>query len=230
MVAKKESSRKKIKTSHGDSDTVVVAIGTADILQATSVEQVRALQAQLLQLAQQAEKRLVTLQAQKAPDFTDGCFTKLIDSNQSQDQDIGNNMCSRSITAQFTTGPNAKPFSISLSVANWEGDEEIDIDSELFDISKDVNDEIEDCFGMPTQEEIDGFLLQAGLGKAPLTRLCPKNDNKNNSAEICRRFAYGEIINEALKLVAEKHGWEDNCGVGLGLGNEHIYSLLGLEY
>jgi hypothetical protein len=38
------------------------------------------------------------------------------------------------------------------------------------------------------------------------------------------------VICEAIELVVEKYGDEDNCGVGLGIGSEDIHGLLGLSY
>ena len=33
-----------------------------------------------------------------------------------------------------------------------------------------------------------------------------------------------------LQLLIAKHGYEDSCGVGLGIGTECIYGLLGLDW
>lgn len=84
-----------------------------------------------------------------------------------------------------------------------------------------------DCIGKPTQDEIDEFLTKAGLIGAQ-TRITCERDNINETTR--KRFVYAEVINEALELIGEKHGWEDSCGVELGMGNEEIYGLVGLDY
>ena len=83
-------------------------------------------------------------------------------------------------------------------------------------------------FGEVTRKEIDTFLVNAGFGLKPLTRITA--DGKDRDVTVLRRFAYAEIMNEAFGLIGEKHGWEDGCGLGLGIGNEEIYGLMGLDY
>ena len=112
-------------------------------------------------------------------------------------------------------------------MVDYEGEDNITISSELFEAQKEESDHELD-FGEITREDVDAFLKKAGFGLKPVTRLTA--DGKVTDVTILRRFAYAEVINEALELLGEKYGWEDDCGVELGIGNEHMYSHMGLDY
>jgi hypothetical protein len=147
-----------------------------------------------------------------------GCGVCLIKSNQSQDQDVGCNMCSRSVDASFTAGPKAAAFTISFSCEDMEGDETIVVESELFHYEEG------DCSDV-SDDEIAEFLQKAGLFDA---RSKHAEDDESDAQR--RRWVYGEVICDAVELVVDKHGHQDNCGVGLGMGSEDIYGWLGMEY
>lgn len=95
-------------------------------------------------------------------------------------------------------------------------------------LDKDGNDTLKDTVGAPTQEELDDFVTRAGFGMAPISAISAEQPNFDDAN--LRMFAFGGVINEAMDLFAEKYGCEDDCGVGLGIENEEIYSLLGLHY
>ena len=143
----------------------------------------------------------------------------MIDSNQSQDQDLGYNMCSRDVSATFTAGPKAAKFSISFSNENVEGDETIVVESDLFRYEDNECDDIDD-------EEILAFLTKAGLQDA-----VPQRANGDYSdPAVRRRWVYGDVVYDAVGCVLEKYGYQDAYGVDLGMGQEDMYGWLGLEY
>lgn len=190
-----------------------------EIASCATENEVIALQDALDALAKTAEARFVDLR-KTSKDFTKGCLVKMTSSNQSQDQDVGYNMCSRDVDATFTAGPNAAEFSISFSNENVEGDETITVESDLFILE-------EGDFGEVTDVEITEFLKKAGLFEVK-TRNSESEDDADDATR--RRWAYADVISEAIELVVEKYGYEDNCGVFLGMGSEDIYGLLGLNY
>lgn len=243
---------KKMKVSDDKSTSVVSSSAdyhwlhqaADEIDRANTVQEIAAIRTHLERLLQQAEAQLCSIK-EKSQDFRDtGCMVKLVESNESQDQDLGFNMCARQVWAKFTAGPRKAPFHLNIEVKDWEGEEEINIDSNLFDLCKESSDDddMKDCFGMPTAEEITEFCLAAGMGLCPITQsyqssatrttTTDDDDNENKAQLLLRRqtFAYAEIVNEAFELLGEKYGWEDSCGVGLGIGNEEIYELMGLDY
>ena len=219
------SPTKKAKLNNNDIDALEKLIQEG-IEKATSREEAEELHFVLNKLANVANNKKFELM-KGSDDFRDGCLVELIDSNQSQDQDLGHNMCSRAISAKFTAGPNQTPFSIDISVVDYEGEDNITISSELFEAQKEESDHELD-FGEISNEDVDAFLVNAGFGLKPLTRITA--DGKDRDVTVLRRFAYAEIMNEAFGLIGEKHGWEDGCGLGLGIGNEEIYGLMGLDY
>merc|ERR1712185_357021 len=127
-------------------------------------------------------------------------------------------MCSRNVASTLTAGPKAAAFTISFSCENMEGDETIVVESELFRYEEgDVSDVSDD--------EIADFLRKAGLLDAR-----SKHVEDDDSDAQRRRWVYGEVICDAVELVIDKHGHEDDCGVRLGMGSEDIYGWLGMEY
>ena len=144
----------------------------------------------------------------------------MIDSNQSQDQDLGYNMCSRAVRATFTAGPKAAKFTISFSNENVEGDETIVIESDFFRYEGGECDGVADAV-------ILFFLQKAGLEDALPERA---GDIIDEDPDERRRWVYGDVIYDAVECVLDEYGHEDDCGVGLGMGCEDIYSWLGLDY
>jgi len=193
---------------------------------ASHVEPLRTMQNPIKTLTGRIEAKLRSIK-EKTQDFSDGCLVELVDSNQRQDQDLYQNMCTRQVEAKFTAGPKAAPFGILFNVTDYEGDEEVMIDSELFSIEMAGDETMKDCFRAPTVEDIDDFLTQAGL-RAAQTRLTA--GKKDLDDRLRMKFVYAEVIREALDLVGEKHGWQDDCGIGLGLGSDDIYELFNLDY
>ena len=175
---------------------------------------VRAIESSLVELQRRAQERLISLQ-QKT-----GTGVCMVDSNQTQDQDLGYNMCSRSVEASFTAGPKAMPFSISFENEDVEGDQTIRIESELFIFEDGECGEVAD-------DEIEKFLEKAGLQEAQPQRAT--DDDFSDPAER-RRWVYADVVYDAIELVIDKHGSEDSCGVGLGMCCEDIYGWLGLDY
>ena len=106
-----------------------------------------------------------------------GCGVRMIDSNQSQDYGKKNNynMCSRTVNASFTVGPNATNFSLYFSNENTEGDEEIEVSDGhgLFNYTQDNSGySVDENFDAPTDEEIKEFLTKAGLVDAQPNKRC----------------------------------------------------------
>mmetsp|Transcript_3741 Transcript_3741/g.3895 ORF Transcript_3741/g.3895 Transcript_3741/m.3895 type:complete len:202 (+) Transcript_3741:92-697(+) len=148
-----------------------------------------------------------------------GCGVIMTKSNENQDHDTGYNMCSRSVNASFTAGPNTAPFSINFENENVEGDDNIKVESELFTFEDGEFSDVAD-------DKIDEFLESAGLIDAT-----PKNnDSKTFTIEERRRWVFAEMIDEAIVLVLDEYGSTDSCGVGLGMNEEDIYGHLGLDY
>lgn len=174
---------------------------------------VRAIETSLVELQRRAQERLISLQ-QKT-----GTGVCMVDSNQTQDQDLGYNMCSRSVEASFTAGPKSMPFSISFENEDVEGDQTIRIESELFIYEDGACGEVAD-------DEIEKFLEKAGLQEAQPQRA---TGDFSDPAER-RRWVYADVIYDAIELVIDKYGSEDSCGVDLGMGCEDIYDWLGLDY
>ena len=199
-----------------------------EIEKSTSKERAQEIQTQLEALAEAAKAKVYEL-VKESGDFRGGCLVELVDSNESQDQDLGWNTCSRSISAKFTAGPNRTPFSIDISVDDIEGQETIDIGSELFHVMKEHEDTDKSLEDAASPKDIDDFLVKSGLGLTPRTRITANRTDEKDEA-VLKRYAYAEVINEAIVLLGEKYGWEDSCGVALGMGNEEIYDLMGLGY
>eukprot|EP00977_Amphora_coffeiformis_P003198 scaffold597_cov176-Amphora_coffeaeformis.AAC.4 len=185
------------------------------------------MQDQIKTLTAHVEAKLCAIQ-EATQDFRDGCLVKLVVSNQSQRQNTRRNMCSRHVDAKFTAGPKAAPFSISFSVTDTEGEQEVMIDSELFTIEMCSDDTMKESFSAPSDEKINNFLTLAGLSAVETRVTAGKRTSLDDMTR--KKFVYSQVINEALELVGEKHGWDDDCGVGLGLGNEEIYELFELDY
>jgi hypothetical protein len=183
-------------------------------------ESVRAIQTELHILLAGAEARIRDIKCE-TNDFTNGCMVKMTASNEHQDQDMGYNICSREVTAQFTAGPEGAKFSISFSNKNVEGDQTIVVESELFNLE-------EDSFSEVSDEEIGMFLTKAGLYGAHTCHNGKDCDAKDDAER--RRWAYADVISEAIKLVEEKYGHEDSCGVELGMSSDDIFGHLDLQY
>ena len=120
-------------------------------IEAGDLDTVRNIKKQLETLESEAKGRLIRLQP--------GTGVRMIDSNQSQDQDLRYNMNVRDVSATFTAGPKAAKFSISFSNENVEGDETILVRSELFRYEDGTCDKV-------TNAEILAFLQKAGLEDA----------------------------------------------------------------
>ena len=200
-------------------------LAVREIDTATKVVDLKKIQTQLAHLSEQVEEKIAQIK-EGSGDFSDNCMVKMVDSNHSQDQDLDKNMCGREVHAEFVAGPRAAPFSIDIDVKDFEGDTFIQINSDLFDMEKNTEDD-EPSFEAPSDQDMDDFLTKAGLYHAR-TRLTTGDSSMD--AKLCRRFAYAEVINEAIELIGDKYGYEDDCGVALGIGNEEIYGHLGLPY
>ena len=150
-----------------------------------------------------------------------GVGVVIIDSKQSQEHDQP--YYGRFVKATFTAGINAAPFSIDFSNKNYEGDEEIFIESKLFLLETD-NHTGKTISSEVTDEEITEFLTEAGL-----TNQIPKDKSVDlENIQQRQRFLYAEIIEEAICLVIEKYGEEDDYGVNLGIKNPNdIYEHFG---
>lgn len=77
------------------------------------------IQLQLLDLMSAAQRRLIALKVKT------GTGVVLLDSNQSQGQGVLRNMCSGSVSADSTAGPNHHLFSMSFDNESEEGEETI---------------------------------------------------------------------------------------------------------
>lgn len=196
------------------------ADAAAEIDGCINEESVRAIQSELNILLARAEARIKDIKIQ-TNDFTNGCMVKMTESNEHQDQELGYNMCSREVTSHFTAGPEKTKFSISFSNKNIEGDETIVVESELFILE-------EGSFGEVSDKEIGAFLTKAGLYGAHTQNNGKDCDAKNDTER--RRWAYADVIREAIELVEAKYGQEDSCGVGLGMVSDDIFGHLGLNY
>ena len=141
----------------------------------------------------------------------------MIDSNQSQDQDLRYNMNVRDVSATFTAGPKAAKFSISFRNENVEGDETIVVESELFHYEHGECDGVDDT-------EILAFLQKAGLEDA-----LPECTDVYGDPNERRRWVYGDVVRDAVTFVIGKYGQQDSCSVGLGMSYGDIYSWLGLD-
>ena len=181
-------------------------------------EAVCTIQADLEILTDRAKARLCEIK-KTSNDFTNGCMVEMTSSNQSQDQDVGRNMASREVDASFTAGPEAAEFTISFSNEDQEDFFSwIRVESELFLLE-------DSDFGEVSDEEIGKFLTKAGLYSA---RTRNGKDAKDDAER--RRWAYAEVLNEAIELVREKYGHQCSLGVNLGIDCENIYGFLGLDY
>mmetsp|Transcript_35582 Transcript_35582/g.40524 ORF Transcript_35582/g.40524 Transcript_35582/m.40524 type:complete len:208 (+) Transcript_35582:171-794(+) len=192
---------------------------TEEISNCTTDDEVHKIQGKLTTMLDKAKARLVHLR-KASKDFTNGCFVEMTDSNESQDQDLSCNMCSREVDAYFTCGPNAAEFSIHFSNENIEGDETIVVESDLFRLEAGKVEEV-------GNEDITEFLKDAGLYGVQTRN--SKGEDITDDAER-RRWNYADIISEAVDLVLEKYGLEDSCGVALGMGSDCIYRHLGLNH
>ena len=179
-------------------------------IEAGDLDTVRNIKKQLETLESEAQGRLIRLQP--------GTGVCMIDSNQSQDQDLRYNMNVRDVSATFTAGPKAAKFSISFRNENVEGDETIVVESELFHYEHGECDRVDDT-------EILAFLQKAGLEDA-----LPECTDVYGDPNERRRWVYGDVVCDAVECVVGKYGRKDSCGVGLGMGCEDIYSWLGLDY
>jgi len=183
---------------------------------------VKEIASQLLDLVSAAQRRLISLKANA------GTGVVLVDSNQSQDQDVRRNMCSRSVSAEFTAGPNRRPFSMSFENENVDGEETITIYGPCF-----FFDEVQ-----PSQftfefddDEIEEFLMAAGLHDSQPEAKPEEYELPNNmTPQERRRWVLGDVICDAVGLVHDKYGTEDSCGVGLGMGQYCAYGWLGFKY
>lgn len=189
------------------------ALECRSAIEAGDASAVGQIEKQLKTLQWQAQARCIALQQ------VTGTGVRMVDSNQSQDQDVGYNMCSRSVDSTFTVGPKAVKFSIRFSNENVEGDETILVESDLFRYE-------DDEFGEVTDADIGDFLLRAGLQDA----LPERASGECSDPAVRRRWVYGDVVCDAVECVVAKYGHEDGCGVGLGMNCESIYGWLGLEY
>ena len=184
----------------------------AELISAGDAAAVRAVASKLDKLQRGAQARLIELQE------STGCGVRLIDSNQTQDQDVSYNMCSRCVTASFTAGPNAAEFEITFECEDIEGDQTIKVESDLF-LFEDLK-----C-GEVDDSEIAEFLRDAGLSNC-----VPDKCDEPADEDERRRWVYGDVVCEAVGLVLKKYGFQDSCGVELGMGAEDIYGWLSLDY
>lgn len=211
----KESSKKRVREvacdevapqlSWFEAASAAIQNGDAGVLEG--------IQVQLSDLMSAAQRRLISFKVKT------GTGVVLVDSNQSQDQDVRHNMCSRSVSADFTAGPNRHPFSMSFDNENEEGEETITIFGPCFEFDEGKRIGFDD-------KEVEAFLTAAGLEDAqPLRASCGVTDPIER-----RRWVLGDVIYDAVGLVESKYGCEDNCGVGLGMGQDSAYEWLGLPY
>ena len=196
------------------------------IEKSTSPEQAKELHLELKKLTKVAEDKKFEVM-KGSNDLQDGCLVELIESQQGTDEEF-----STETTAKFTAGPKRTPFSITITDywCDWgSGDPGFTViwKSDLFYA-------FETSYGDPfrfdeiKQKDINSFLKKAGFGSKPVTRLAA--DGKVADAKMLKRFAYAEVINEALELLKDEHPWDryPPDAVKLELGNNSIYPLMGL--
>jgi hypothetical protein len=182
---------------------------------------VKEIEVQLLALVSAAQHRLKGLKDRTT--CTNGTCMVLIDSNEYQDQDVSCNMCSRSVSAKFTVGPNRHPFDMSFDNENEDGEETIKIDGPCFEFRSGIKNPV-----VFHDDKIEAFLIAAGLEAAQPARA--PNYSCSMTAQERWRWLLGDVIHDAVALVCGEHGYEDNCGVSLGMGQEDVYGWLGLQY
>lgn len=146
----------------------------------------------------------------------------LVDSNQTQHQDVSCNLCVRHVKAVFSVGPKKYKFSISFRNENVEGDEKIVVDSELF-----LFEEGEVVFA-PDVSIIKAFFTSCGLANVVPEGYDDDNDDNDDDDDSDEKdertkIAFCQMIREAIELVEKKYGVEDNCGVSLGMTSDQIF-------
>lgn len=182
---------------------------------ATAQGKLLAISAELTKLQELATTRLNKMRS------VVGLGVVLVDSDESQ---TVHEVCSRTVNAKFTAGPAQLKFFIAFEYSS-DGDCTVESAYEgdtagLFIIEEGI-------FGRPaTDEEILTFLTLAGLKDAVPT--CPAATAAASSAgglteELRRKYAFCQIVSEAIALVEDKHGAKDNLRMGLGMGSQDIY-------
>ena len=215
------SPTKKAKINKNDTDALVKLVQEG-IENTTSPEEAEELHLELKKLAEAAKDKKFDLK-KGSNDFRDGCLVELIESKQGITDDY--NIPGTETSAKFTAGPKRTPFSIHILYFNgFEGEYSIHMKSKLFRAEEGENDNFDEI----KQKDINAFLKKAGFGLKPVTRLTA--DGKVTDAKMLKRFAYAEVINEALELLGDKHEWDEYPGEKLELGNDSIYPLMGLGH
>jgi hypothetical protein len=177
----------------------------AALIEGGDADAVAAVEQTLRRLTAQAQTRLI------AAKRVVGVGVVLVDGNQTQGGDVGNNISSRCVTAHFTAGPRAAPFSISFENEDEEGDESVVVACELFTFE-------DDAFAAADGDTQRHFLTTAGL----LDALPSTGEDETGPLGRAdrQRAVVADVLHDAVALVVAKYGEEDTCGVSLmGAGN-----------
>ena len=110
-------------------------------------------------------------------------------------------MCSRSVTAEFTAGPNRHPFYMSFDNEDIDGKETITVTGPCFAIEAEDECPPHDFTVEFEDNEIEQFLVAAGLEDAQPERAA----SGIMSPQQRRRWLLGDVIHDAVGLVEDKY-------------------------
>ena len=146
-----------------------------------------------------------------------GTGVVMVDSNESLFDDDWP-MYIRNVYANFTAGPNETRFFISFgNRANYDGDEEIVVGSNLFTYEKATVSEYAGMTESPTVGEIRSFLSDAGLENK-----IPERATAEYGEEERLKWVFCDVIYDAVEAVVAKYGQEVNGHIDLGMHCEDI--------
>lgn len=145
----------------------------------------------------------------------------LVSSRQESDQDFDYNSCSRILTGSFLVGPKRRPFALTITVENVEGDDRIELMSDIVQVDGD-----ECTYEM---KRIHSFLDEAGLADAPASGAESWGiDIKTEEDRL--KWVFASLFDDIGGLFIAKHGrTDDNFGLTVGMDQEAMCILLGFE-
>ncbi|GIQ81733.1 hypothetical protein KIPB_005905 [Kipferlia bialata] len=158
---------------------------------------------------------------------------ELVTSRQKLRNNVNANRYGRSITAQFTVGPDKHPFSVFVSCDDTEGDQDIAFKTDICAYRENTYRRTKRPTP-PQDKDVRAFMESAGL---PLTTCVPESwwhDDealkKHLSQDTLHMLVYAEIMYEAIELLTGEHG--ENCpyGVPLGVDGYIVHDLLGMPH
>ncbi len=150
----------------------------------------------------------------------------LVDAKTYTDVNTADNSCSRYMDAKILVGPKKAEFSIEIDHEDSEGDLRTNIISTPNLISMDNSAAVS-----PKDSAIEEFLGKAGWEHA-IAQSCngmSDEDVANMTGAEMRRWVFADVVKIMIKHIAENKGYEDGCGVGLGIAEDDMYEWLMLR-